>query len=67
MKEGYLHFTRLIKDRDTGEEEGISDKIEFKNIQCLYKDRNGTWLVLSTGYMIKTAHTMSELEGHIFK
>lgn len=67
MKEQYLSFSRMIKNKETEEEICVEDRVELREIQSLYKDKYATWIVLNNGSMIKTAHKLSELEGFIYK
>jgi len=62
--EGKFNYIRIIKGKVDGETSAIRDEIERSDVQSLYEDKFGTYLVLLNGRRIKTGHTLKELEGY---
>lgn len=53
---------RIVLDRETKEEIVIGLEIGRRDILCLYKDRNGVFISLANGKLVKVDHTLNELE-----
>lgn len=53
---------RIVLDRDTKEEVVIGLEVGRRDILCLYKDRNGVFISLSNGRVVKADHTLRELQ-----
>ncbi len=61
-----IRVKRKIKHRDTGVEREFIDEIKVKEIQCIYKDRFGVYLSLTTGFLIKVEElTIDELQSEL--
>lgn len=56
-----IHYRRIVKDRETKEDKVILHEIRKSDVQCVYKDRNGVFLSLTSGILIKTDHTYEEM------
>jgi hypothetical protein len=61
-----IEVKRIVKNRHTGEERAFIDEIDTKDVQCLYKDKFGVYLSLTSGYLIKVEDvTLSELQNQL--
>ena len=57
-----VRLMRIVKDRETKKDIEIPAEIDVDEVQCVYKDQNGTFLSLTSGYVIKVSHSFKEME-----
>ena len=62
-----VHVITLRKRRDEDEVTEGRSEIYRKDVACLYKDRNGVFIVNKSGFMIKVKHTLEELKPYFFE
>ena len=63
---GKVHVITLRKRRDEDEVTERRSEIYRKDVACLYKDRNGVFIVNKSGLMIKVKHSLKELYPYFF-
>ena len=59
-------ITLKSKKLDSGEYE-VTEKYSsiYRNeVACLYKDRNGVYILLKKGILVKVKHSLSEMESY---
>ena len=61
-----VHVITLRKRRDEDEVTESRSEIYRKDVACLYKDRNGVFIVNKSGFMIKVKHSLKELYPYFF-
>lgn len=57
-----LQLAKIKRDRETKEEEIVPFFIHEDRIQCLYKDRNGVFIVDKRGFLNKVPYKLSDLQ-----
>jgi len=56
-----VRLMRIVKDRETKKDIEIPAEIDMDEVQCVYRDRNGVSLSLTSGYVVKVAHSYEEM------
>ena len=60
-----LHLERFKRDRETKEEILVPYNLHIEDVICLYKDRNGTFIVKKQGYQNKVPYKFNELREYL--
>ena len=56
-----VRFMRIVVNRETKEEIQVPAEIDTEEVQCVYKDRNGVLLSLTSGNLLKVAHRLDDM------
>lgn len=57
-----FNLMRYKKDKKTQEETLVALNITKKQVQCLYKDRSGNYIINKQGFMYKVPYHIDKLE-----
>lgn len=60
-----IELARFKRDKETKEEKIVPLSLYKKDIICLYRDRNGVFIVLNQGYMYKVPYKLEELSEYL--
>ena len=56
-----VRLLKIVRDRETKEEISVEAEVDTDDVQCVYRDRNGVLLALTSGYTVKVAHSYQEM------
>ena len=60
-----VNLVKIKTDRDTKEDFVVSLNVQSEEIACLYKDRNGVFLITIQGTMHKLNHDINDLTAYL--
>ena len=60
--ENEIQLVKIRIDRDTREETLTPFSIDIDNLQSIYKDRNGCYVITKQGYMNQVPYSLNELQ-----
>ena len=60
-----VHVTEIRKKRDEEPTERRSE-VYVDDVACLYRDRNGVFILKKGGILMKVNHTLEELKPYFF-
>ena len=61
-----VHVITLRKKKGEDEVTEGREEIHEKDVACLYKDRNGVFILKKNGILTKVKHTLEELYPYFF-